>query len=259
MFRLKPIYSFIIITIAIVVGSITTLSPHAQDPVGATIQLTGQVTSIQGQTIVIDGLSIDISNTTVSIIDIDIDSTVTVIGVLQQQTVIATTVIIVVNPTQPTATITPEVTPELTPEVTVEPTVEATAEITAEPPAESTPVVDAPPLIVIEGPVQTININVITVFDFDIQIDASNPILTDLQIGDNVRVEGNLNFEGSKLVIVVVNITIIDIDIFIFDSGGVYVSPPTGIPAGCKVSKNGKIKCSKKKTKKNSKKSSKKS
>jgi len=105
------------------------------------------------------------------------------------------------------------------------------------------------PLIIIEGPVEAININVIRVFDFDIHIDASDPILTDIQIGDNIRVEGNMNIDS----IVAVNITIIDIDIFIGESGA--ASAPNAIPSGCKVTKKGEIKCSKKESKKSSKKS----
>ena len=104
------------------------------------------------------------------------------------------------------------------------------------------------PLIVIEGSVQAININVITVFDFDIQIDAGNPILTDIQIGDNVRIEGNMDFVDTVFVIVAVNITKIDVDIFVGNSDAAPV--PNGIPPGCKVSKKGKIKCSKKSSKK---------
>ena len=123
--------------------------------------------------------------------------------------------------------------PEATPEVTPDP--EATPEATPEVETED----DLPVTIVIEGPVEAINVNIITVYGFDIEVEPDDPILTRIQIGDNVHVEGDTRFDGNTIIIVVVNITIIEVEIFVAPP-----SPGQGIPSGCKVTKKGKIKCS---------------
>src|SRR5437868_4385172 len=74
-----------------------------------------------------------------------------------------------------------EITP--TPEVTETPTVEVTPEATD---------VDLPVTIVIVGPVQTININIITIYNITIQLDPNDPILQTLQVGQVVQVQGNV-------------------------------------------------------------------
>lgn len=78
-----------------------------------------------------------------------------------------------------------------------------------------------PVTIIIEGPVQQINVNIITIYDIDIEINADDPILTVIQIGDNIRVEGDMLDSGGTIIIVAINITIIDVDIVISDDGGV--------------------------------------
>jgi hypothetical protein len=57
-------------------------------------------------------------------------------------------------------------------------------------------------IIVIEGPVQEINVNIITIFDIDIIVDPGNPILTLIQVGDVIHVEGN--FDNGQFVAVTV-------------------------------------------------------
>ena len=53
---------------------------------------------------------------------------------------------------------------------------------------------------------QAINVNVITIFDIDIQVDAADPILTEIEIGEIIRVEGSVNTEGDTIIIVAVNL-----------------------------------------------------
>jgi hypothetical protein len=108
---------------------------------------------------------------------------------------------------------------------TGQPTAEATVGATADP-------IDDQTVMVIEGPVQTINVNVITIFGMAIWLDPGDPILAQLQIGKMIHVEGRLDSERN--IIVAVNVSVVTV-----------VGP--GLPPNCKMSKNGHIKCSKKK------------
>jgi hypothetical protein len=88
----------------------------------------------------------------------------------------------------------------------VEAIVEATAEVT-----------ENPTLITIEGEVTAINANTITIYDMDIVLEPSDPILSVIQIGDNLRVEGEYQ-AGDTLILVAIQIIFIDIDVTV--SGG---------------------------------------
>jgi hypothetical protein len=96
----------------------------------------------------------------------------------------------------------------------------------------ATETVDNDTVMVIEGPVQAINANIITIFGTTIWIDPGDPVLIQLQVGKMVRIEGRLDPGRDSVIAVRVII--------------VTVSSP-GLPAGCKMSKRGHIKCSKKK------------
>lgn len=90
---------------------------------------------------------------------------------------------------------------------------EATPEATAEPDDELAIT------IIIEGPVEAININIITIFGIDVEVDPEEPILAIIEIGETIRIEGNVSAESDTLLIIVVNIVIVDIDVFINDDG----------------------------------------
>lgn len=80
---------------------------------------------------------------------------------------------------------------------------------------------DLPVTIVIEGPVETININIITIYGINIEVNPDDPILTVIQIGDHIRVEGDTaSTSGNTIIIVAINITIIDVDVVIIDDDG---------------------------------------
>ncbi|MBZ0303141.1 MAG: hypothetical protein K8J31_25565 [Anaerolineae bacterium] len=132
--------------------------------------------------------------------------------------------------------------PEATPESTPDP--EATPEITPEPNPGSG---NVPVTIVVEGPVEAINVNVITIFNIQIEVEPTAPILTQIHIGDHIRVEGNPRTVGNTIIIVAVNVTIVNVIVVDHNPNVIIVNP--GLPNGCKISKNGKIKCSKKKKK----------
>jgi hypothetical protein len=70
-----------------------------------------------------------------------------------------------------------------------------------------------------------------------LRLDPNDPILKLIHVGKTVHVEGYPEIDNGVTVIIVVNIVIQN------DNPGV----SAGLPSGCKVSKNGHIKCSKKK------------
>ncbi|MBK8024895.1 MAG: hypothetical protein IPK19_26625 [Chloroflexi bacterium] len=43
--------------------------------------------------------------------------------------------------------------------------------------------------IIIEGPVEVVNINIITIYDIDVRIDDDDPVLEQIDVGDFVRIE----------------------------------------------------------------------
>lgn len=80
--------------------------------------------------------------------------------------------------------------------------------------------------IVIEGPVTAININIITIYDFDIQLRQDDDVLKGLKIGDLLRVEGNFQRDGATVIVVAVNVAIVNIEVNVNSGGG--GSPPAG-------------------------------
>ena len=88
----------------------------------------------------------------------------------------------------------------------------------------------------LDGNVQAINGNIIVINDIVVHIDPRNVILTKIKVGDVIHVDGNFQRNGTTLIVIVINITIVN---------NVTIINP-GLPPGCKMSKNGHIKCSKK-------------
>jgi hypothetical protein len=144
------------------------------------------------------------------------------------------------------ATLAPTLTPthlptvEATPAATTVPTKAPTPDPTPEPIATGE-TGDLAPLIVVEGPVQAVNSSTLTVFGTVIRVEPGDPVLAKIQIGDTIRVEGNLTQDSNTLIIVAVNITIVN-------GATIEGVPPSspGLPPNCKISKNGHLKCSKK-------------
>ncbi len=255
----------------------------AQDNGSSPISVTGAVEAVNGTSIVVSGVTVDLSTANVNIPNLQVGVVVQISGTFTNGVIIATT-IIMINPTPMTATpfptseSTPIVTPSLTP----------------------TPAADDTTIIVIEGPIITINVNVITIYNINVSVATDNPILKVIKIGDLVRVEGkrnraggiaatvvtlttasislngqvtaingnvvvvngtsvqfdpddsvltlikvgdvlnvdgNYQGNGTTLIFIVINITIVN--------NNITVNP--SLPANCKISKNGHIKCSKKK------------
>ena len=111
-----------------------------------------------------------------------------------------------------TATPSPTFTPSLTPTPGPSPT----PTFTATPGPSPTPTAtNSGTTIIIEGPVQIININIITIYDINIQVDAHDPILTNIHVGDFVRVEGNAVNNTTVLIVQAVTIFVVNIDVVI--------------------------------------------
>jgi len=89
----------------------------------------------------------------------------------------------------------------------------------------------------LDGKVEAISGNIIIINGITVQLAPGDPILAKLKVGDLLHVDGNFQNNGTTIIIIVINIIIIN--------DGVIIRP--GLPPGCKMSKNGHIKCSKKK------------
>lgn len=102
-------------------------------------------------------------------------------------------------------------------------------------------------IIVIEGPVEEINVNIITIFGMDIEIDPEDSSLRRIRIGDTVRIEGDMLRDEDVIIIVAVNIIVVDIDILVFQASAP-PSVPLFVPSNCKITgignNNPHLKCS---------------
>jgi hypothetical protein len=177
------------------------------------ITLMGAVQTVDADIIVVSGLQVDMSGLGDEVItQIQVGTTVSISGNIQDAVVTATAIVIVNIPA-------PEATDEPTPEVT--PEVEATTEATDD---------NNDDIIIIEGPVDYIGINIITIFGIEIEVDPDDPILTQIEIGEIVRIEGIGDFEDGTLIIVSVNITVVNIVIVTGGSGTGGNPPPPQQP-----------------------------
>jgi hypothetical protein len=154
-----------------------------EDFVPVPIELYGTISDIDGTVITVSGLPVEISAASVDG-SLAVGLVIDISGTINEEGIIVAHVIVVVG----TSTPEPEVTETPEPEATEEPVDEETDE-------------DA--IIVIEGPVQNININVITIYNINISVAPQNPILNLIQIGDVVRVEGMPGSNGLIHAIVV--------------------------------------------------------
>ena len=202
---------------------------------GDSFTFDGVVTEVSSDTVIVGGVAVDISSAVLPVGGITPDMTVRVVGVADGQVVRANVITIIIAPP---VTATPTDIPDNPPvEVTQEPIV------VPAPPQAPSPIViigDAP-IIVIEGPVQAINITSIVIFDIEIQVDPADEILTQIRIGDTIRVEGQSTIENNVIIIVAINITIVETTVIIINNPGtVYV--PVGIPSNCRR-KSSKVTC----------------
>ena len=238
MLRLKSILVGKRVLVGILLCLLLGLPIHAQDDEN-TVNFTGVLSEISDDALIVGGVVIDIQGAVLPASGLTTGITVQVIGIPDGQQIRATVIVIVnTNPMVVTATPTPlpaEATADITP-------TETTSNAVTPTPTISPVIINNAPIIVIEGAVESININSITIFDIDIQVEPSDPILTEIRIGDIVRIEGQSSLENNIIVIVAVNITIIETTVIIINEPGV-VYVPVGLPSNCKRTKKGKVTC----------------
>lgn len=147
--------------------------------VPATIELTGAIISIEEMIITVSGLPVDISA-----IDLDEELSVGLVvfieGIINEEGIIIAASLTIVDESADT--------PEL-PET---------------PGTDVIPVSDEMDTVIsIEGPIQNININIITIYNFNITVAPENPVLNLIQIGDVVRIQGGIGRDGAIVAVVV--------------------------------------------------------
>ena len=166
---------------------------EASTPTPVPIEISGVVSQINTGTITVAGLAVDVSNITLDL-NVTVGTTVSVTGLLLPTNVIVAQTVVVIVVVDGTSTPTPTPTPAT-----------GTPEATATVSPTTTPNPDL--IIVIEGPVVNIINNIITIYDFDVEIEPQHPILTIVEIGDLVHVEGTIRGGGVVIASVISNIT----------------------------------------------------
>lgn len=132
------------------------------------IEISGTISSVDGTLITVSGLPVEVGEASISS-ELAVGLVVEITGFINEEGIIVAQVVIIGG------TPTPE------PEVTETPA----------------PDEDDDPIIVIEGPIQNINVNIITIYNFNISVAPQNPILNLITIGDVVRIEGGLSSTGT--------------------------------------------------------------
>jgi hypothetical protein len=83
------------------------------------------------------------------------------------------------------------------------------------------------PIIAINGPVGAVNLNMVTLFGFNIQFNPNDPVLADLSVGDIIDVSGNIIVVGGTIIIIPIEV------IIIVDNPGAEATPAlTPTPGG---------------------------
>jgi len=200
---------------------------HVEEPV-ITITLDGPIEAIAGNIVTIGGFDVVIDPDDPVLALLEVGMSIVIEAVVEDtdsgMVISAVTVIIddvdhdMDDDDMGDETPEPEETPEVTPQ----------------------PDDDGDVIIIIEGPVEEVNINIITIFNFNIEVDPSDPLLTVIRIGDVLRVEGNLadeiDFDGN-IVLIAINITFINVEVFVLDDqvwrdpGDCSNAPPPWAPA----------------------------
>lgn len=207
-----------------------TVAPTAT-PAGTSIVIEGPVQAININIITVSNINIQLDDDDPLLSTLQIGDIIRVEGIPTTTdnilVVVAVTVVIVVDLD---ATSTPVGTPQATPTVTPQGT-----------PADDDDDDnddDSGVIIVIEGPVQQINVNIITIYNIDILVAPDDPILTVIQIGDVIRVQGDRVEQGTTIVIVAVTIVFVNVDVVVIDGGNVWRDdnncgnpPPSWAPA----------------------------
>lgn len=102
--------------------------------------------------------------------------------------------------------------------LTLSPTFTTTASLTLSPTFTSTPTIaptvtaNVNTISIIEGPVDQINENVITIYNIPVHLAPDDPLLPVIVIGDIVHVEGNTQNVDGQIVVIAITVTITTVD-----------------------------------------------
>jgi hypothetical protein len=186
-----------------------------------TIYVQGRVDMVNANVITIAGISIQIDPANPTLISIQPGDYVQINANIHlggtSVALVATTVVVIVN-------VVPDAIPTVTPTTT---------------PPTATPTPGLPVTIIVEGPVQVVNVNVITIYDIDVTINANDPVLTQIQVGDFVRIEGDMITQNNTVVVVAVSVFVVEVDVIVSnnntiiwqDDNGCGNPPPPWAPA----------------------------
>lgn len=80
----------------------------------------------------------------------------------------------------------------------------------AEPVSDDDDEPPAPQTIIIEGPVTSINGNLIRIYSFDVLVQPDNPLLRRVRVGDVIRVDGTLEMRADVVILVATTVQIVN-------------------------------------------------
>jgi hypothetical protein len=195
----------ILSAIILIIASAALMVGLARAQGGATVTVTGTLNSVSSDgVIVVDGVTYRLG----SGVSLPAGTVVGVKITITGQTSGNTQVIIITRVQVVNATATPTGSPPApaTSPATASATAPATSPATVPATAPATVVGSPDIIIVVQGPVRAKRINIITIFDFNIQMAPDDPMLTVIKIGDVLHVKGSPNKSGLLVAIQVSNV-----------------------------------------------------
>lgn len=185
----RILIAFTLSLMVMISGFVATKLVKAQDT-GVLVSITGKLDAVNADgTIVIDGATYKLGQGIALPSAAQIGTVVIVTGELKDNSDI---VVITITINSPTAT-------PGTP-VPVTPTVPAPT------PTLDPSIVDPDVIIVVEGPIKKINVNIITIYDIDVLVAPDHPMLKIIKLGDIIRVNGHHNKDGFLVATVIANV-----------------------------------------------------
>lgn len=163
---------------------------------GSSITFSGTVESVGPRFIVVNGLMVDLQNAAGPLNRLQLGAPVTIVGTLQNSVVQATLVQLGDDDGDDTGSTNPSPAQVVT-------STPAPAS-GANPPASRR---DGARRIVIQGPVSRVTPTSLRVFDLDIAIDDDTVLMTNVNVGDNVRIDGDFTITNNVFQITAVNVT----------------------------------------------------
>jgi hypothetical protein len=182
---------------------------------GVTLTIEGTVTAINGNTWLIGDVTVEVNTSTLLSYGITVGSRVRLVAVRDSGgKLVARTILLIATPVPSIAP--PTLTPIAPPATLTPPPVALTSTPAATPTGGSaTPVgtLTRPPItyvtIIIEGPIESINVKVIVVYGWKIRLRDDDPIRLKVKVGDWVRIRGNYGRGDDDTILIIAIIVII--------------------------------------------------